>query len=282
LQPSELPKDLRDRAYSFCKTTTVANLRKIAKVVNAPTQGAKASLSTVVFSEAWMRVAALPVAERLAEWHRCCGGDGLRYRDWLESPRVQTMTWWRAPSEDLLAQYCPVRAKKLSQTKMVSECPRSERPLTVSEFARLACILTENEGAKRALLDSMIDLTRAQLDRSESRDAFWSKTICPLFNNATVLVNFVPPLELPNISPNQAPITVRSAYRLMESWTRTRSVFTCSYERWSASGQNDPTNFRSFVPVGPRGGDLLPVESRRALVFSTFCDAERVQRMRPY
>jgi hypothetical protein len=192
------------------------------------------------------------------------------------------MTWWRAPSEDLLAQYCPVRAKKLSQTKMVSECPRSERPLTVSEFARLACILTENEGAKRALLDSMIDLTRAQLDRSESRDAFWSKTICPLFNNATVLVNFVPPLELPNISPNQAPITVRSAYRLMESWTRTRSVFTCSYERWSASGQNDPTNFRSFVPVGPRGGDLLPVESRRALVFSTFCDAERVQRMRPY
>jgi hypothetical protein len=179
---------------------------------------------------------------------------GLLYRYWLEFPLVQTMTWWRAPSEDLLAQYCPVRAKKLGRTKMLPECSRSERPLTVSEFARLACILTENEGAKRALLDSMLYLMRAQLDRLESRDAFRSKTICPLFNDATVLVYFVPPLELPDISPNQAPITVRSAYRLMESWTRTRSVFTCSYERWSASGQNDPTNFRSFVPVGPGVG----------------------------
>jgi hypothetical protein len=77
LQPSELSKYLRDLAYNFCKTTTFANLRKIAKVLNAPMQGAMASLSTVFFSEAWMRVAALPVAERLAEWHRCCGGDGL-------------------------------------------------------------------------------------------------------------------------------------------------------------------------------------------------------------
>jgi hypothetical protein len=83
LQPFELQKDLRDRAHNFCKTTTVANLHKISKVVNAPTQGAKASLSTVIFSEAWMRVAALPVAERLAVWHRCCGSDGLLYRDWL-------------------------------------------------------------------------------------------------------------------------------------------------------------------------------------------------------
>jgi hypothetical protein len=137
----------------------------------------------------------------------------------------------------------------------------------VSKFARLACILTENEGDKRALLDSMIDLTRAQLDRSESRDAVWSRTICPLFNNATVLVNFVPPLELPYISPNQAPITVRSAYRLMESWARTRSVFTCSYERSSASCQNDPTNCRSFVPVGAGGGDSLTVEYWIVLVL---------------
>jgi hypothetical protein len=199
-------------------------------------------------------VAALPVSERLAEWHRCCGGDGLLYRHFLESPRVQTMTWWKAPLEDLLAQYCPVRAKKLGRTKMVSECPRSEKPLTVSECARLACIITENDGAKRALFDSMLDLKLAQLDLSESRDAYWSKTMCPLFNNATVLVNFVPPLELPDISPSQAPITDRSAYRLLESWTRTMSVVTCSYERWSASGQNDPTYFRSFVPVVPGVG----------------------------
>jgi hypothetical protein len=90
LQPSELPADLRDRPYNFCRTTTVANLRKMAKTVSATTQGTKATLSTNVFVEAWKRISSVPqneINEIITEWHRFCPcGDGYSYRDWLESP----------------------------------------------------------------------------------------------------------------------------------------------------------------------------------------------------
>jgi hypothetical protein len=44
LQPSELPSDLRDRVYTFCRATTVANLRKMAKIMSAPTHETKGDL----------------------------------------------------------------------------------------------------------------------------------------------------------------------------------------------------------------------------------------------
>jgi hypothetical protein len=245
LQPSELPSDLRDRVYNFCRSTTVATLRKIAKTVAAPTQGSKAALSTNVFAEAWRRVAAVSEQNRVAEWHRICGGDGSSYQEWIESPRVQTMTWWKAPSDELLTQHNPARAR--SNTVVCRDATASDdRPLTVSEFARLSCILTQNEEAKRALLDSQLDLTRAQLDRSERRDDFWTKTVAPLFNSPDTLVSFIRPIELPGVCANVSPLTVRSGARLMRSWAGTRSLFTVSHMNWSASGQNDPTNFSSF------------------------------------
>jgi hypothetical protein len=36
---------------------------------------------------------------------------------------------------------------------------------------------------------------------------------------------------------------------------------------WSASGQNDPTTFSSFLPAAPGGGNHLPADSRRALAL---------------
>jgi hypothetical protein len=100
LQPSELPADLRHRACNFCRITTVANLRKMAKAVSAPTQVTKANLSTNVFVETWKRIISVPQNESITEWHRCCPcGGGSSYQDWLESPTVQIMTWWRALSD---------------------------------------------------------------------------------------------------------------------------------------------------------------------------------------
>jgi hypothetical protein len=88
-QPSELPVDLSNRVYNFCRTTTVASLRKMAKAVCAPTQGAKAALATTVFAEAWKRKRAVSEGDRITEWLRFCPcGDGSSYRDWLESPGV--------------------------------------------------------------------------------------------------------------------------------------------------------------------------------------------------
>jgi hypothetical protein len=53
----------------------------------------------------------------------------------------------------------------------------------------------------------------------------------------------------------------------MRSWAGTRSLFTVCNVNWSASGQNDPTNFSSFFPVAPGGGDQIPADSRRALIL---------------
>jgi hypothetical protein len=73
---------------------TVANLRKMATIVRASTPGAKTTLSTNVSCHGWKWITTLPELERYNEWHRCCPrGDGSSYRDWLESPRVQTMPW---------------------------------------------------------------------------------------------------------------------------------------------------------------------------------------------
>jgi hypothetical protein len=268
LQPSELPTDLRDRIYNFCRANTVANLRKMAKSVAAPTQGSKAALSATVFAVAWKRVAAVSEQSRAAEWHRCCPcGDGSSYRDWLESPKVQTMTWWRAPSDELLTQYNPTHVKAVPMVCRDGIASSDDRPLSVSEFARLSCILTQDEEAKRALLDSQLDLTRAQLDRSERRDDFWTKTIAPLFNSPDTIVSFIPPTELSGVSANVAPLTLRSGARLMRSWAGTRSLFTVCHVNWSASGQNDPTNFSSFLPAAPGGGDHIPADARRALIL---------------
>jgi hypothetical protein len=52
----------------------------------------------------------LQVATSLSAW------DGSSYREWLESPRMQTMPWWRAPSDELLSQYNPARLKGSTRT----------------------------------------------------------------------------------------------------------------------------------------------------------------------
>jgi hypothetical protein len=74
-----------------------------------------------------------------------------------------------APSDELLSQYNPARLKGSTSHELNAS---DNEHFCVDEFARLACIITQPEEARRALLDSQLDLTRAQLDRSERRGDF--------------------------------------------------------------------------------------------------------------
>jgi hypothetical protein len=245
----------------------VANLRKMARVVGVPTCGAKNTLSTTVFSEVSKRLAAYSHCDRETEWYRCCAcGDGSSYKEWLESPRAQTMIWWKAPSDQLLKLQHPARLRNIS-TRTRDANAAEDRPLNVNEYARLVCILTQHENAKRALLDSQLDLTRSQLDRSERRGDFWSLTVAPIFNSPDTVVSFHSPTDLLGVCANEAPLSFRSGSRLMQSWAGTRSLFTVAYENWSASGRNDPTNFSLFLPTAPGGGDHISADASRALVL---------------
>jgi hypothetical protein len=85
-----------------------------------------------------------------------------------------------------------------------------DRALSVNEFARLACVLTQHEDSNQALLDSQLNLTRAQLDQSERKNDICSLKIAPLFNSPDISVGFNPCIDLPRVSANAALFSIRS------------------------------------------------------------------------
>jgi hypothetical protein len=105
------------------------------------------------------------------------------------------MIRWKAPSEQILKLQHHARLRN-SSSGIRDENTAEDRPLSVNEYARLVCILTQHGDAKRALVDSQLELTRSQLDRSERRDDFWSLTIAPIFNSPDTAVSFHPPIIL--------------------------------------------------------------------------------------
>ena len=79
LQPFDLPVDLRDRVYNFCRRTTVENLRNMARVVGAPTSGSMNTLSTSVFAEVSKRLAAFFHCERETELYGVARAEMVRH-----------------------------------------------------------------------------------------------------------------------------------------------------------------------------------------------------------
>jgi hypothetical protein len=67
-----------------------------------------------------------------------------------------------------------------------------EPSFSVNEFARLCAILYCDNTVRSSLIRSGLNLTRAQLDRGETRDEFWETDVSPRFNDC----NCRPELEL--------------------------------------------------------------------------------------
>jgi hypothetical protein len=97
--------------------------------------------------------------------------------------------------------------------------------------------------AKRLLLDSRATLTRAQLDRAVRGDGFYTNTIALFLNIIGTVLRIDPLVDLAIVCANAAPVSFWSGVRLMRTWTAMRSLFTVAHENWSASGQNDHSNF---------------------------------------
>ena len=54
---------------------------------------------------------------------------------------------------------------------------------STSEFARLLVMIYEEDGAREAFQNSVLEMTREQLDRGYNRDTVWSNNIAVLFND---------------------------------------------------------------------------------------------------
>lgn len=61
---------------------------------------------------------------------------------------------------------------------------------SVNEFARLIVLFSSNDCLRSALLQSGLERTREQIDTRVRRDAFWSTTVAPMFNNPRIRPQF--------------------------------------------------------------------------------------------
>ena len=147
-------------------------------------------------------------------------------------------------------------------TNMVASDPA----FTLSEFSRLIVMLRHNEHCRSAINMLQQELTRAQLDSGRSRDSFWV-TIADRFNDSTELVQYSFEGWVEDADPSLPPICFRAASVLKDQYARTRTGFTVYKDRWERSGQNDPENFRNFLPTLDNVRHSLTALSKRMLIF---------------
>ena len=116
---------------------------------------------------------------------------------------------------------------------------------TKHEFARLCKVLASPEWTVALQRTVNPAATREELDAG-IEDA-WSKEIEDTFNNPEFRPEGYRIVEgLEDVDPNLHPFE-RSGSLLKNRFTSARSDFTTAYLHWSASGQNDPDNFRTFI-----------------------------------
>jgi hypothetical protein len=66
-------------------------------------------------------------------------------------------------------------------------------------------VLTQNDCARNALLDTFLDLTRAQLDQREERDEFWVSVVELVFSAPSIDVFFAPLPDLNDVCATDTP-----------------------------------------------------------------------------
>ena len=142
----------------------------------------------------------------------------------------------------------------------------SEPAFTLNEFSRLIIMLRHNEHCRQSINLLQQELTRAQLDAGRSRDSFWAR-IADRFNDPSEHIAYSFDGWVEDAEPSLPPLCVRAASVLKDQYARTRTGFTVYKDRWERSGQNDPENFRSFLPTLDNGRHSLTALGKRMLVF---------------
>jgi hypothetical protein len=256
--------NMRDMVASYIYSRSVSVVRKHARSIGAKQNKMnRAQLRGHVFA-----VAAAKVRAGGASWDNVLGPDFVQF---VTDPRNQTMIWHESPTDAALEAYKPVEAADRrrgasARISSLDENESSEPPLNLSEFGRLVCVLLQLEFVRRDLMASGLDLSRAQSDRHEGRDEFWSKSVSPAFNSPAIRVSLCAEGYLSDVNVNAPPRAHREGEKLKSIFFKSRGLFTKSYGKWSLSGQNDPERFADFLPRGPRSTEIS-TEGKRALLL---------------
>lgn len=137
---------------------------------------------------------------------------------------------------------------------------------TASEFARLLVLLRYDQECREANLRLRQELTRTELDAGRSRDSFW-QLISRRFNNPEVSVSFSFSGWCEEANPSNSPLCFRPASLLKDYMGKAITAFTGYKDRWERSGQNDPHNFRDFLPVLANSPDTLTAVAKRMMIY---------------
>ena len=107
----------------------------------------------------------------------------------------------------------------------------NEPNITLSEVARLLCILRDNFGARNAAQRSLnYSLTRDDLQRHISREGLW-KAVADAFNDHLETCNHSFVGLINEVDPNRKPSAVRSAAKLRETFMNGRKAFAVRRSR---------------------------------------------------
>ncbi|KAI0556758.1 hypothetical protein FGB62_409g04 [Gracilaria domingensis] len=130
----------------------------------------------------------------------------------------------------------------------------------VNEFARLLVLLRDDPQCRFAIQKAMGDqMDSIKLDNRVTRDSYWT-IVEKRFNNKAgdskeSFKGFVD-----EIDSNSRPIKHRPGEQLKTTFFSNKAAFTKVFDRWSASGQNDPARIYDFLEYDgvhrtPRHGD---------------------------
>jgi hypothetical protein len=114
------------------------------------------------------------------------------YALWVADPvTISTQIFYSAPPDAELLKFRPEPTlPRCASTTGTRE--EREPSFSVNKFARLCAILYRDTTVRPSLIRSGLNLTRAQLDREETRDEFWEVEVSPRFNDCDLR----PELEL--------------------------------------------------------------------------------------
>jgi hypothetical protein len=218
-----LSHTLRDTVSSYVYSLTVASIRKASKALGVKQYLQRAKMRGLLFAAAAERV-----HSGEAEWIDVLGDDCIVY---VTDPANQTNLWRVAPNDNELYKWRPADARDgRCRTSRAAVVERTERQFdgdadpssmkspsfAVSEFGSLICILLQVTSVRQDLLQSGINLTRAQTDRRKGRDSFWALSVECVFNDPGVRVGLASAGHLDDVDVNAVVISSSQHFSKLE------------------------------------------------------------------
>jgi hypothetical protein len=186
-------------------------------------------------------------------------GDAMR---WLKSSQRSSLSLFKAQSDSVLEKYSPIPSRGRKRKNI-----RATASFTANEFARVVTILTTDQGVRRALLRSGLDLTRGELDRGVGRDDFWVQQVEPLMNDPALVFELFDHATPLSLAPNAPLSDARAGELLKQKFYEARGHFTRWYSNCNVSGNYSAENFHLFVAPPQTGSTTYPNTSLCAMIL---------------